>query len=120
MKSNVSAFGNCVGSQASKPSWISHAMQGMPRASHTSRAVPLPVMGSNTMPGRKKVSRSLMSLPPQLPGHLRSPYSPPGGSDRGWSGAAPGWQCSGHGEAGVVGGTGGECLHGCHSPSGAR
>ena len=57
-----------VGSQASKPWWMSPEMQAMPSSRHTSRQVPLPVIGSKTVCGLKYRSRSLMRLPPQLPG----------------------------------------------------
>jgi hypothetical protein len=53
MKSNVRAAVKSVGSQASKPWWMSQEMQGIPSSSHTSRQVPLPAIGSNSSPGRK-------------------------------------------------------------------
>jgi hypothetical protein len=76
MKSNIGDAGKSLGSQASKPSWMSNARHGMPSSRHTSAHVPLPAIGSNAKPGWKYKSKSLIRLPPQLPGHLRSPYSP--------------------------------------------
>jgi conjugative relaxase-like TrwC/TraI family protein len=42
----------------------------------TSRQVPLPVIGSKTVAGRKKTRRSFMRFPPQLPGYDLNFHAP--------------------------------------------
>ena len=77
MKSNVSAVGKSlrvagvealvdVPGHARDAEFLAHVAAGAAAAHRVEAPVP----------GLKYLSKSLIRLPPQLPGHLRSPYSP--------------------------------------------